>query len=207
MNYNPSDIYSKVQQDMMNAIASADFPTIFGNFRIYAFKDKSGEHLAVVKGEVAGKKGVPVRLHSQCLTGDALGSLRCDCRQQLSNALTYLGKKECGVLIYLAQEGRGIGLVNKIKSYEFQDRGHDTVEANRKLGFGEDLRDYSIAAKILKWLKVSSVILLTNNPQKVSGLIEKGIHVQERIPLKAEPNKYNSAYLETKQKKMNHMLG
>jgi len=188
-------------------LASANFPTRYGDFTIHAFRDRNGkEHLALVRGDIKGEGNVPVRIHSQCLTGDTLGSLRCDCRDQLEYSLTYLGKHEKGVLLYLRQEGRGIGLGNKIKAYHLQDEGLDTVEANRCLGFEEDLRDYSVAAHILKFLGVNSVLLLTNNPAKLTDLEKNGITVAGRIPVIAKPNKYNASYLKTKERKMNHLL-
>lgn len=188
-------------------LASAAFPTRFGNFSIYAFQDsKNKEHIALVRGEVSGKENVPVRIHSECLTGDCLGSLRCDCRDQLEYSLKYLGKQKRGILLYMRQEGRGIGLGNKIKAYQLQDKGMDTVEANIHLGFDEDLRDYSTAAQILKVFNVKSVALLTNNPAKVQDLKENGIFITKRIPVVIKPNKYNTEYLNTKKKKMNHLI-
>ncbi|MGD2247306.1 MAG: GTP cyclohydrolase II [Candidatus Methanofastidiosia archaeon] len=188
-------------------LACAAFPTRFGDFVIYAFQDYTGkEHIALVRGEVSGKEGVPVRIHSECLTGDCLGSLRCDCRDQLEYSLKYLGQKEYGILLYMRQEGRGIGLGNKIKAYHLQDNGMDTVEANIHLGFDEDLRDYSTAAHILQVFNVKSVALLTNNPAKVQDLKENGITITKRIPVVVKPNKYNTAYLKTKKKKMNHLI-
>lgn len=198
----------KAEHERVVKFASADFPTRFGDFTIHVFQDKKGkEHLALVRGDVAGKESVPVRIHSECLTGDCLGSLRCDCRDQLEYSLTYLGNQEKGVFLYLRQEGRGIGLGNKIKAYQLQDAGLDTVEANLHLGFDEDLRDYTVAADILKMFGVHSVVLLTNNPDKVNDLKENGIEVTGRIPVVVKPNKYNTHYLETKEKKMNHLLG
>ncbi len=189
-------------------LASAAFPTRFGDFVIHAFQDANGkEHIALVRGDVAGKSEVPVRIHSECLTGDALGSLRCDCRDQLEYSLAYLGNQDTGILLYMRQEGRGIGLGNKIKAYQLQDAGLDTVEANVHLGFDDDLRDYSTAAEILKVLNVRSVLLLTNNPAKVKDLKENGITIAGRIPVIVEPNKYNTDYLNTKKKKMNHLIG
>ena len=197
----------KAENENAIELASANFPTRFGDFTIYAFKDKKGkEHLALVRGDVAGEDNVPVRIHSECLTGDSLGSLRCDCGDQLEYSLTYLGKQEKGILLYLRQEGRGIGLGNKIKAYQLQDAGLDTVEANIHLGFDKDLRDYTVAADILKALKVKSVLLLTNNPAKVQDLKKNGIEIAGRIPVKVRPNKYNAYYLKTKEKKLNHLL-
>jgi GTP cyclohydrolase II len=188
-------------------VAEADFPTRHGRFRIHAFVDERGkEHVALVRCMHGSHGTVPVRIHSKCLTGDTLTSLRCDCRQQLEAALEYLEEKECGVFIYLDQEGRGIGLANKIRAYELQDQGLDTVEANLHLGFGDDLRDFSIAAEILGYFGVKSVALMTNNPKKIEELEKHGIKVEERIPLIMEPTEYNERYLKTKREKMRHEL-
>lgn len=192
---------------MIKEVAQAFLPTRHGKFKVYAFADEQDkEHVALVRCEHESHGGLPVRLHSRCLTGDTLTSMRCDCRDQLEEAMNYLDEKKCGMLIYLDQEGRGIGLVNKIKAYSLQDEGMDTVEANVHLGFGEDLRDYSIAAEILEYFKIKEIKLLTNNPKKISDLERHGIKVIERIPLVTEPNEYNKKYMETKKKKMNHML-
>ncbi len=191
----------------MKHVAEAFLPTHFGEFRVHAFVDNTKrEHLALVRCMHGKHEGVPVRIHSRCLTGDTLTSKRCDCRDQLEAAMKYLEEKQCGILIYLDQEGRGIGLANKIRAYALQDKGMDTVEANVHLGFGEDMRDFSVAAEILRYLGVSSVALLTNNPKKISELEKNGITVTERIPLIARPNQYNKEYLETKKEKMEHML-
>ncbi len=188
----------------MEHVAEAFFPSRFGKFRVHAFLGKDGkEHLAVVM-EKKGEMPV-VRLHSRCLTGDALCSLRCDCRQQLEAALEYIAK-EGGIFIYLDQEGRGIGLTNKIKAYALQDEGMDTVEANVHLGFEEDERSYDAAAKILEHFKITEIALLTNNPKKMEGLEKNGIKIVERIPLVIEPTEYNGSYLKTKKEKMHHQL-
>ncbi|NYZ73808.1 GTP cyclohydrolase II [Candidatus Micrarchaeota archaeon] len=187
--------------------ADAFLPTRFGKFRVFAFVEDGGkEHLALVRCSHRPHKSIPVRVHSRCLTGDTLTSLRCDCRDQLEASLRYLERKKCGMLIYLDQEGRGIGLANKIRAYALQDRGMDTIEANVHLGFGEDLRDYSAAAAILKYFKVKDISLLTNNPKKIKDLEKHGIRVVERIPLVTKMNRYNRKYLETKRKKMKHLL-
>jgi 3,4-dihydroxy 2-butanone 4-phosphate synthase/GTP cyclohydrolase II len=162
--------------------------------------------VALVRGEVAGDEPVVVRIHSQCLTGDVFGSLRCDCGDQLQQAFVQIAREERGVLIYLRQEGRGIGLGNKIRAYALQDRGRDTVQANLDLGFKEDLRDYGIAAQILRELGVSRVRLLTNNPRKIAGLEVYGVKVVERIPLETPPRDSNIHYLRTKQIKLGHLL-
>jgi GTP cyclohydrolase II len=186
----------------------ADLPTRFGDFHIVAFwNNRDGkEHAALVRGDVTGAADVPVRLHSECLTGDALGSLRCDCRDQLETALRMLGEMERGILLYMRQEGRGIGFLNKIRAYGLQDYGYDTVEANLALGFRDDEREYSVAAHMLMSLKVQSVQLLTNNPRKIESLQALGIDVTGRIPLIIPPNRYNKFYLETKAKKSGHLL-
>ncbi len=189
-------------------VAEAFLPTRHGRFMVHAFVDDEGrEHVALVRCDHKAHGSMPVRVHSRCLTGDTLTSMRCDCRDQLEAAMSYLEKRECGILIYLDQEGRGIGLSNKIKAYALQDKGMDTVEANAHLGFGEDLRDYDVAADILKYFGVREIVLLTNNPHKIADLEMHGIRVLERIPLLTKPNRYNRGYLETKKRKMNHMLG
>ena len=188
--------------------AVADLPTRFGKFRIVAFwNNRDGkEHVALVHGDVLGASEVMTRLHSECLTGDALGSLRCDCRDQLGVALERLAKERCGVLLYLRQEGRGIGLLNKIRAYSLQDTGLDTVDANIALGFRDDERDYAIAAHMLASLTVRSVKLLTNNPKKVSQLERYGIHVAARIPHVIPANEHNRFYLETKASRSGHFI-
>jgi GTP cyclohydrolase II len=188
--------------------AAADLPSRFGNFQVVGFtNNKDGkDHAAFVHGNVVDQEDVPIRMHSECLTGDAIGSLRCDCRDQLEAALTALGKMERGILLYLRQEGRGIGLTNKIRAYQLQDQGMDTVEANHALGFRDDERDYSVAAHMLYSLRVKSVALMTNNPNKLKGLESLGIKVSRRIPHIMKPNSFNQAYLKTKQNKSGHML-
>lgn len=182
-------------------------PSRYGDFRVAAFVAPGGEELgAVVRGEVQGREAVPTRLHSACFTGDIVGSLRCDCREQLEASLEYLGRCEHGVLVYLPQEGRGIGLVNKIRAYGLQEGGLDTVEANHALGFPDDLRRYDVAAGVLAALGVRSVVLLTNNPRKVEGAKSCGIVVAGRIPLQVHPNPHNAAYLLTKRAKSGHLL-
>jgi GTP cyclohydrolase II len=188
--------------------AVADLPTRFGRFRIVAFyNNRDGkDHLAIVHGDVLGREGVVTRLHSECLTGDALGSLRCDCRDQLTVALARIAREPCGLLLYMRQEGRGIGLLNKIRAYSLQDRGLDTVDANHALGFRDDERDYAIAAHMVASLTVRSIRLLTNNPRKVEELARYGIQVQERIPHVIPANEYNHFYLETKAHRSGHLL-
>jgi len=188
--------------------AIAELPSRFGQFHIVAFyqnKDDK-EHVAIVRGDVTYSENVPVRIHSECLTGDVMGSLRCDCRDQLETALTMIGKMEKGILLYMRQEGRGIGLVNKIRAYGLQEHGYDTVEANLALGFRDDERDYSIAAHMLDSLKVKSIRLITNNPRKIEDLTCHGIVVNGRIPHIMEPNEFNRFYLETKAIKSGHLI-
>ncbi len=189
-------------------VAMAELPTRFGDFHIVAFENNRDgkEHVAITKGDVIGAADVPVRLHSECLTGDALGSLRCDCRDQLEAALKMIGRMDRGVLLYLRQEGRGIGLINKIRAYSLQDEGLDTVEANLALGFRDDERDYAVAAHMLMSLRIRSARLITNNPRKIQQLTEYGIQVTDRIPHVMEPNPYNRFYLETKANKSGHMI-
>ncbi|MEL6460309.1 MAG: bifunctional 3,4-dihydroxy-2-butanone-4-phosphate synthase/GTP cyclohydrolase II, partial [Cyanobacteria bacterium J06621_15] len=188
----------------------ADLPTQFGNFQIYAYRHTldNKEHVAIVKGDPGkfGNKPVMVRVHSECLTGDALGSLRCDCRMQLKAALKMINNAGEGVVVYLRQEGRGIGLINKLKAYSLQDMGLDTVEANERLGFPADLRDYGMGAQMLMDLNVHNIRLITNNPRKIAGLKGYGLEVIDRVPLLIEANDYNTHYLATKAKKLGHML-
>ena len=188
----------------------AELPTQFGLFKIYAYRHTldNSEHVAIVKGDPAQFKEQPVmvRMHSECLTGDALGSLRCDCRMQLQAALKMIENAGQGVVVYLRQEGRGIGLINKLKAYSLQDLGLDTVEANKRLGFPADLRDYGMGAQILMDLDVHQMLLITNNPRKIAGVKGYGFDVVDRVPLLIESNDYNSIYLATKAKKLGHML-
>ncbi|MEO8876838.1 MAG: GTP cyclohydrolase II [Polyangiaceae bacterium] len=188
--------------------AVADLPTRFGNFRIVAFwNNRDGkEHIALVHGDVLGRENVMTRLHSECLTGDALGSLRCDCRDQLGFALQRISAEPCGVLLYMRQEGRGIGLLNKIRAYSLQDGGLDTVDANLALGFRDDEREYAVASHMLASLTVRSVNLLTNNPKKVTELERYGIRVNERVPHVIPANEHNRFYLETKANRSGHFI-
>ena len=188
--------------------AVADLPTRFGDFRVVAFwNDRDGkEDAALVKGQPWDGEDVPVRLHSECLTGDAIGSLRCDCRDQLETSLRFIGKQESGLVLYLRQEGRGIGLVNKIRAYALQDQGLDTVEANQALGFRDDERDYEVAAHMLGLFRVRSIRLITNNPRKIAGLEQHGIRITGRIPLVVPPNEHNVFYLSTKASRSGHYI-
>jgi GTP cyclohydrolase II len=189
-------------------VAMAELPTRFGDFHIIAFENNRDgkDHVAITHGDVIGASNVPVRLHSECLTGDALGSLRCDCRDQLESALKAIGQMDRGLVLYLRQEGRGIGLTNKIRAYSLQDQGLDTVEANLALGFRDDERDYAVAAHMLMSLKIDSIQLMTNNPKKIDQLRQYGIQVNGRIPHIMPPNEYNRFYLETKAAKSGHMI-
>ena len=189
-------------------VAKAALPTRFGLFTIAGFYDhrEGKEHTAVIRGEVAGTVECLVRIHSECHTGDVLGSLRCDCRDQLEEALRIIGRLPFGLLIYLRQEGRGIGLLNKIKAYQLQDAGFDTVDANEYLGFPSDARDYRVASRIIEFLQIRSVVLLTNNPSKIEGLRAEGVVVERRMPIIAPRNRFNDDYLSTKQRRMGHLL-
>lgn len=187
--------------------ATAELPSSFGTFTVVAFDAIDGrEHAAIVRGNVDKQSDVLVRVHSECFTGDVMGSLRCDCRQQLEHSLKLVGEAECGIVLYLRQEGRGIGLANKIKAYALQDEGLDTVEANHALGFQDDERNYEVAAQMLKALGVTSIQLMTNNQTKVDGLEQSGINVSARIPIVMEANSFNATYLRTKREKSGHLL-
>lgn len=189
-------------------VATAHLPTRFGHFEVVAFHSPSDgkEHVALVRGKVADEENVPVRLHSECLTGDTFGSLRCDCRDQLELALKEINARGVGVLLYMRQEGRGIGLANKIRAYRLQEQGLDTIEANEALGFLPDERDYEIAARMLEALGVRSIVLLSNNPRKIENLQGHGIRVEGRVPVPVRPNRHNARYLETKRVKAGHLI-
>jgi GTP cyclohydrolase II len=199
---------SKKKAAELQQIAKAVLPTRHGRFTIYGFKGRGPqeEAVALVRGKLNGKSAPLVRVHSQCLTGDVLASLRCDCRAQLELSLKKIGQAPSGVLLYLPQEGRGIGLMNKLRAYELQDGGMDTVEANEKLGFAADARDYDFSAQILKKLGAKKIRLLSNNPEKVRQIERSGVRVVERVPCQPRISKISRAYLKTKKRKMGHLL-
>lgn len=196
------------KEKLVKRVAEAMLPTVFGSFKIIAYLDviDEREHLALIKGDIRGREKILVRVHSECLTGDVFSSLRCDCGEQLARSLKMIERAGAGVLLYMRQEGRGIGLSNKIKAYALQEQGLDTVEANEVLGYPADMRDYGMAAQILKDLGLNSIRLITNNPEKIRGLEEYGLSVIERIPIIIKANEKNRFYLEVKQKRMGHLL-
>ena len=199
----------RIRRDrLVQRIVSTNLPSMYGKFRIHLYKSQtdSKEHIALVKGEISPEIPTLVRVHSECLTGDVFGSLRCDCNAQLVSSMQMIEKEGCGVILYMRQEGRGIGLLNKLKAYGLQDEGLDTVEANEKLGFRADLRDYGIGAQILRDLGVGKMRLLTNNPKKIIGLTGYGLEVVERVSLEIDPNGYNDRYLATKRDKLGHLI-
>jgi 3,4-dihydroxy 2-butanone 4-phosphate synthase/GTP cyclohydrolase II len=200
--------YRMRNQHLIRKVAEVNLPTKYGDFKALVYESDldSQHHIALVKGDIRGKKDVLVRVHSECLTGDVFGSLRCDCGEQFAEAARRIQKQGSGVLLYMRQEGRGIGFVNKMRAYELQEKGHDTVEANQKLGFAPDLRDYGIGAQILVDLGLSSIHLLTNNPRKVAGLSGYGLKITRRISLEIKPSAQNIFYLQTKRDKLGHLL-
>lgn len=201
-------VYRKIYDNWVEQAVEIKLPTCYGNFKTYGFIDTitKQEHVAIVKGNVSGADEVLVRIHSECLTGDVFGSQKCDCGEQLHAALRQIEKAGCGIVLYLRQEGRGIGLINKLKAYKLQEMGLDTVEANLELGFEDDLRDYAIGAKMLQMLGVKKIRLLTNNPRKIEGLETYGIEIAAREAIEMPTNKNNIFYMKTKQEKLGHIL-
>ena len=200
--------YRKNHEKLVECVAKAKMPTIYGDFTIHGYINKlNGEHhVALTMGDVSDGKPVLCRVHSECLTGDALGSARCDCGQQYDAAMKKIAQEGRGVLLYMRQEGRGIGLINKIKAYALQDEGYDTIEANIKLGFPADMRDYTIGTQILADLGIRKMRLMTNNPKKIEGLANYNLEIVERVPIQMELREQDAAYLKTKQQKMGHLL-
>ena len=200
--------YRRQTEKLVERMTSVRLPTAYGDFTAVAFRETltGKHHVALVKGDVAGEENVLVRVHSECLTGDVFHSLRCDCGEQLELALERIAAEPCGVLLYMAQEGRGIGLLNKLKAYELQEAGLDTVEANLELGFAADLREYGIGSQILADLGLTTIRILTNNPKKMTGIEGFGLSVVEQVPIEVSPNAENQRYLETKREKLGHQL-
>jgi 3,4-dihydroxy 2-butanone 4-phosphate synthase/GTP cyclohydrolase II len=200
--------YRRAREKLVQRMEVIKLPTDFGDFNLYLYRSvlDGQHHLALVKGEVSGKANVLVRVHSECLTGDVFGSLRCDCGPQLHQAMRQVAEEGRGVIVYMRQEGRGIGLVDKIKAYKLQEKGLDTVEANLKLGFKMDLREYGLGAQILVDLGLKTIRLLTNNPKKIVGLEGYGLEVVEQVPIRVKPNPHNVKYLQTKKEKLGHMI-
>lgn len=200
--------YRLERETLIDEIVRVEMPTLYGNFTLVAFSEKntSNEHLALIKGEWKEDEPVMVRVHSSCFTGDILGSLRCDCGEQLHAAMEMVEREGKGAIIYMNQEGRGIGLLNKLKAYKLQEAGMDTVEANLHLGFPMDKRDYGIGAQIMRHLKIKKLRLITNNPKKRAAILGYGLEIMETIPIEMKPNRYNEKYLKTKRDKMGHMI-
>ena len=200
--------YRRTREKLVERIEIVKMPTAYGDFDLYLYRSHTDNehHVALVKGDVGGKEGVLVRVHSECLTGDVFGSKRCDCGSQLHQAMRQISEAGRGVIVYMRQEGRGIGLAPKIKAYKLQEKGLDTVEANLKLGYGMDLREYGLGAQILVDLGLKTICLLTNNPKKVVGLEGYGLEIVKQMPIKTKPNPHNEKYLKTKREKLGHLL-
>ena len=200
--------YRRINEKMVERVTTVNFPTRHGTFKLHLYRSSVDDHhhLALEKGDVRDKENVLVRVHSSCLTGDVFGSCRCDCGEQLARSMDLIEKEGLGVVLYMRQEGRGIGLANKILAYKLQDNGRDTVEANNDLGFPADLRDYGIGAQILSDLGLTTIRLITNNPKKIVGLEGYNLRVTGRVPLQIVPNKFNAHYLETKRDKLGHLI-
>ena len=200
--------FRRTREKLVERVETVNMPTDYGNFDLHLYRSKvdGQHHVALVKGEVAGQKNVLVRVHSECLTGDVFGSRRCDCGPQLHQAMRQVAEAGRGVIVYMRQEGRGIGLAPKIKAYKLQEQGYDTVEANQKLGYGMDLREYGLGAQILVDLGLKTIRLLTNNPKKVVGLEGYGLKITEQVPIRVKPNPHNERYLKTKREKLGHLL-
>ncbi len=200
--------YRRRHEQLVERVTTVSMPTVYGDFTAVAFREKltGKHHVALVKGDVEGAENVLVRVHSECLTGDVFHSLRCDCGEQLEQALGRIASEEHGVLLYMAQEGRGIGLLNKLRAYELQENGYDTVEANLELGFQPDMRDYGIGNQILAELGLTTIRILTNNPKKITGIEGFGLEVVEQVPIETKPNEQNARYLATKRDKLGHKL-
>src|SRR3954447_14972785 len=200
--------FRRTGEKLVERVEVVKMPTDYGDFNLHLYRSKvdGQHHLALVCGDVAGKKNVLVRVHSECLTGDVFGSRRCDCGPQLQHAMSQVAEAGCGVVVYMRQEGRGIGLVPKIKAYKLQEQGYDTVEANQKLGYEMDLREYGLGAQILADLGLKTIRLLTNNPKKVVGLEGYGLKIVQQVPIRVKPNPHNERYLKTKREKLGHLL-
>ncbi len=200
--------YRLENESMVKKETEANLPTKYGEFKVVAFKEKNTDkcHLALIKGNIEEAENILVRIHSECLTGDALGSRKCDCGEQYEASMKMIAEEGCGILLYMKQEGRGIGLLNKLKAYALQDKGFDTVDANRELGFKDDMRDYRASAHMLKYFGINKIKLITNNPEKIDGIQKYGIEVSERIPIEMNANKYDIGYLKTKKERMRHLL-